>query len=698
MSIIDRQQIEPFLKSEMPLIPIHRWDSKDSNGKERGKAPRDKSWPVKEYTREAIDKWIRKGGNVGVRLRDIDIVIDVDPKNDPRGRTAAQLVTVLELHLGIDLSNCPVVETGSGGWHIYLRRAEGGKIKRYIDEFKPAIEFKTRGSQVLAPGCKHPNGKRYRWHRKVKVGEVPPELLAAILKPNVVREYAPSLSEFEITKCLDQLDPENFRDYEDWRNIMFAIHDASDGDPATRDLFVTWSTRDPDYETHGPIITEMWDAAESGREDGRTARTLFWYVTEAGGTIPVVPANEDFEPLPPEPDPDGLPEFRLHKGKLVRSHGNLKIALKRAGVRVLFDEFSLRQKITLPEESAWPGEHPLSESTALMAKDLVIALWEWVSEPGVKSVLNALAMLSFENRVHPLREYLDSLHWDGKKRLESWLVDASELVDSRYSRAVSRILLFSAVARAYRPGVKWDVMIVMEGPQGANKSMLIQHLGGEWAAEGLPPLRSAADKDVIDAMQGRWLIEIEELAVTRKADQDVLKAFLSKTEDRMRPPYGITTINFPRQCIFIGTTNDTTYLRDLTGNRRVLPLYVGHIRLGGIDTRQLWAEAVVEWKKKPVRKVELHNSLWGRAADQQEDRLAEDPWEQQMIEFVRDARGKGFVPSNEILISSSCVDGRARLNRGHTMKLAAIMQRLGIRRSRSQAGVRGYIMPEERED
>ena len=198
----------------------------------------------------------------------------------------------------------------------------------------------------------------------------------------------------------------------------------------------------------------------------------------------------------------------------------------------------------------------------------------------VSRSVNAVAR---EITVHPVRDYLGALAWDGMPRLETWPCRYLGAEDTAFNRTVGALWLISAVARIFRPGVKADHMLVLEGPQGAKKSTALKILAGEaWFTDELPDLGS---KDAAMHMHGVWIIEMAELDAIGKAEVSRIKAFLTRTTDRYRPPYGRYTIEVPRQCVFAGTVNPDTYLRDETGNRRFWPVRCGTIDIDGARPR-----------------------------------------------------------------------------------------------------------------
>ncbi len=221
----------------------------------------------------------------------------------------------------------------------------------------------------------------------------------------------------------------------------------------------------------------------------------------------------------------------------------------------------------------------------------------------VSKTKDAMDITLTKNSFHPICDYLSKLTWDGEKRLDTLLIDYLGAEDNTYTRAVTRKTLVAAVARVFKPGIKFDYVPVLVGPQGIGKSTVIKKLGRSWYSDSFTTVQG---KESFEQIQGVWLIEIGELAGLKKAEMETIKHFISKQEDRYRVAYGRRTENFPRQCIFFGTTNNRDFLRDPTGNRRFWPidLYV-HLPTKGVFDEltsevvdQLWAEAVMLYKDK----------------------------------------------------------------------------------------------------
>ena len=215
----------------------------------------------------------------------------------------------------------------------------------------------------------------------------------------------------------------------------------------------------------------------------------------------------------------------------------------------------------------------------------------------VQQVSAAVQSVAEENSYHPIRDYLKSLQWDGIPRLEHWLHDFLGAEDSEYAAGVGRMFMIAMVARVMEPGCKADYMVVLEGPQGIRKSSACRVLaGGKYFSDNLPPIRDS-NKDLSQHLAGKWLIELAELSATSRADTEALKAFLTRTEETYRPAYGRNEVRQSRQCVFIGTTNRSEYLRDASGDRRFWPVLCSTdgnpIDIDGLrDHRdQLFAEA-----------------------------------------------------------------------------------------------------------
>jgi len=239
---------------------------------------------------------------------------------------------------------------------------------------------------------------------------------------------------------------------------------------------------------------------------------------------------------------------------------------------------------------------------------------------------------------HPIKEYLEALKWDGKTRLEELLITYLGAEDSKYVRVVTRKTLVAAIARIYQPGIKFDHVLVLCGPQGSGKSSLWCKLSKGWYSDSLT-LSDMKDKTAAEKLQGIWFTELSELAGLRQADVELVKAFLTRTDDLYRPPYAQYVESHPRSGIIVGTTNLTNgFLRDVTGNRRFWPVItaaygqksVWELNEEVID--QIWAEAFQLFRSGET--LFLEKEVESLATNMQRELMEEDARQGMVEEYL----------------------------------------------------------------
>lgn len=220
--------------------------------------------------------------------------------------------------------------------------------------------------------------------------------------------------------------------------------------------------------------------------------------------------------------------------------------------------------------------------------------WRYKSENDLK---NALEMAFYTNQFHPVQDYLNGLEWDGVERLDTALIRHLGAEDTEINRKLTRKWFVSAVKRVMIPGSKVDAALVLIGDQNLGKSGFADVISKGWFNDSDVNM---TNKEGYEALHGSWIIELAELASVKRADIESVKTFISKREDTYRKAYGRRAGNYPRQCVFFGTTNEYEIFRDRTGNRRFWPIevssYLSRDALAE-ETDQLWAEAVVRWKQ-----------------------------------------------------------------------------------------------------
>lgn len=260
----------------------------------------------------------------------------------------------------------------------------------------------------------------------------------------------------------------------------------------------------------------------------------------------------------------------------------------------------------------------------------------WMQQNGISASVTtagqAVQAIASEHPFHPIRDYLNSLTWDGDRRIDNWLVNHLGARPSEYVSAVGSRWLISAIARAFRPGVKTDCCLILEGKQGTLKSSAIRALGDPWFSDDLPTLGS---KDSKLQLRGVWIFELAELESMSRAEVGRVKAFMSQCSDYYRPPYARRPIDVPRECIFCGSVNDSTYLRDPTGGRRFWPVACGAIDLDALkrDRDQLWAEANVRFKEGAPWWLN-NKTLVDAASEEQADRYEGGVWDDLIAQFI----------------------------------------------------------------
>jgi predicted P-loop ATPase len=383
---------------------------------------------------------------------------------------------------------------------------------------------------------------------------------------------------------------------------------------------------------------------------------------ESGGTAEQLhQLVEETEPLQqPSPSvfvgPERAPSWRdqllvTDKGEPRALLANVITALRGApewdGV-LWRDEFALRTVARQP--APWGEVRTWTEREDALTTD-------WLQRQGIrvsKEVAGqGIEVVAGDRPFHPVREYLDSLTWDGIPRLHEWLHTFLGVEQTSYSAAVGSRWMISAVARIYQPGCKADCCLILEGPQGIKKSTTLRTLAEPWFIDHVPDLGT---KDSLIQVHSAWVIELAELESISRAEVSSIKQFISAQVDTFRPPYGKRAGDFPRQCVFAGSVNNHTYLRDETGGRRFWPVKckapVIDIDALAEVRGQLWAEAVclyfegrTWWMDTP----ELNEM----ARQEQGSRYEDDPWDELIIRW---ADGRDSVSISEVL--TQCLEKR----------------------------------------
>ena len=250
-----------------------------------------------------------------------------------------------------------------------------------------------------------------------------------------------------------------------------------------------------------------------------------------------------------------------------------------------------------------------------------------------KNVFKAFSIFCHRHRYDVMVDMLNALpKWDGRSRAATVFIEFLGAEDTEYTREVTLLLLYAAIARALEPGCKYDHMVVLEGPQGIGKSRIFRLLAKR-DEFFMDDIKNIGSKDAQELIQGRWFVEFGELSAFNNARIEALKQFVTSQKDTYRVPYAKRPIQLPRRCVLVGSTNSHEYLEDPTGNRRFLPVICKGADPAALFTNnigdyfdQVWAEMMAAYKEKPGRALILPKSVAEEAARKQAEATTEDPW------------------------------------------------------------------------
>lgn len=671
--------------------------------KPKSKAPVKSKWTTgPRDSWENLKKSYKPGYNLGVRLGTPSMigekylaVIDIDVKSTEKRHQEEAEKAVRELFPQLPSGVVQVLSgRGNGSSHIYIvtkAPAQPSKRKVSIDKVKvlmpsapinPAqrealseedlnegwrmraaweVAVMGEGQQVVLPPSTHPDtNKEYAWKMQlrtatdlveVEVGHKEKDLTRTTTEDWKPEEYdliSSSLPD-DIVKII--LDAE----VEDRSAAVFKVVIAMIREGLTDRQIMTVLT-DRTYA----LANAAFDHAKTDSRE-RAANWIFNYTIKKARkeTDARFQFNEEVEAVPL--DEKGVEAQRLEmitppdwrnlidkNGPRGENANKPKSTLKNI-VLILTNEVSV--DVFKRDSFAWRDFYAHSTpwggvKDTLLGDPDALKIKYWLAqrhrfEPKKELVYEAMNFLAERNSFDPVKEYLEGLpEWDGVNRLDTWLAEHFEAEgDPDYLAQVFRKWLTAMVMRIYSPGSKFDWMPIFEGKQGIGKSSIGRLLVGEkYFVDWLPDL---SNKDSALSLQGAWAVEFGELANLRKQDVEVAKAFISRTVDKVRPPYGRMQIESARRCVFFGTTNSETYLRDDSGNRRFKPVKVGQLDFDALarDKEQLFAEAVCIYKNEfeTERTMEIEGTAKIYEAQIQADKMVEDDsdlMKEEILDFI----------------------------------------------------------------
>jgi predicted P-loop ATPase len=516
--------------------------------------------------------------------------------------------------------------------------------------------------------------------------------------PVVEREQpvAPTVGEVsvelaDLRSMLEMIPNENGNelDYEEWRNVMFALHHATSGSDDGLALAHEFSARSskyaPDFlnERVWPHIKQSHD----GERGAITARTIKKMAGEHGWQEPI---EDDFEVIaaaPGEAAQRSRPGFkRNNNGEILAIIENVVKGLAdpfEAGVHIRFDEF--RAEIMLAQQGTddWRG------FTDADYTRLQIRLEQQGFKKLTKEMLrDGVWLVADDNRFDSAIQWLRTLEWDGVARVESFLTTYMGVTDSEYVRAVSRYMWTAMAGRVLSPGCEAPMAPVFVGKQGAGKTRAVKALAP--AIDFYSELNLAErDAEASRRMRGRLVLELGELRGLHTRDAESIKAFISRTHEEWRTLYKEFNTHFARRFLFFGTTNQEEFLGDETGERRWLPIMVGVCDPEGIarDCLQLWAEACVvydltdiDWRDAERLAVAVHAShkisdAWTPIVDQWLDTPGD------FEDETTTPRSRDFLRANDVLVEALRFDAKS-ISKREEMRIGKVLQALGYVRDR----------------
>jgi predicted P-loop ATPase len=554
--------------------------------------------------------------------------------------------------------------TGGDGHHYYFAIAHGAAVRGGV--LADGLDVKADGGYVIAPPSTHPNGKSYRWEtdpRTVRIAPCPEWVLA-------------------VSKGDGRIEPrERGRDASQ-SPLGRAFADAGmlgrSLDGGKRAVVCPWQK---EHTTGTPFdsSTVLFPASAPNGIGGFLCSHSHCAERKAADALRELRRRAAGE-LADRSWMLGL--RRTEKGELKASFANVvQILTHDTEYAGKFRQDEMRGVVSL-------DGHELTD--AAVSKIRVDLELRYGIQPTDPETARAVQLVSSQNAFHPVREFLASLSWDGTARLERVATDFLRIrAECEEEVAIASLLvmrwLVGLVARPFEPGCKLDTALILQGAQGAGKSTFFRVIGGEWFSD----TEMALDKDALMQLRGAWIYEWAELEnVMGRHTVARVKAFLTSTEDKYRPPFGRNPVTVKRSGVIVGTTNNEDFLHDPTGRRRFWVVPVGRVDVERVraEREQLLAEAVAAWRRGERRWLTEEEEMKRESLAQ---RFVEtDPWEERVLEF---AERQDKVRTSDVLLQGLDIP-IDKLSRRDEMRVANILRRSGYE-PRQMRWVRRGLLP-----
>lgn len=320
---------------------------------------------------------------------------------------------------------------------------------------------------------------------------------------------------------------------------------------------------------------------------------------------------------------------------------------------------------------------PLQKDDILYVMVYIQKTYSFFEKVPAQTVQEAIINVAHKSPVNPPVDMIRSVEWDGIARIDSWLIEVFGVEDTEVHRAIASNWLKGLVNRVITPGCKFDTVLVLEGEQGIGKSTILRILGGDWYAETTMDIDT---KDFQLILTQNIIVEFSEGASLSRSASAAMKQKITDQEDNFRKPYERTSQKYPRHCVFAMTTNEEQYLKDMTGNRRWLPVALpsqkANVEWLKENRLQLFAEAYHRVYEKGETTYEFPQA---ELEELQASRLEEDPWVVKIVTWyfdkLSDAKREEGVTATQAYEEGihDNVPGGRELRPGESHRIASIL-------------------------